>query len=204
MSPFGNVVLYDVHFVSRCLTHLIYLMIETAQTAADKELVAELLRGLIKSNIRCFTEGETILHLCVSRLNTIRSSYFLDEEPITIFPTKKVVRLLLECGANVNAKNDNGHTPLHVAVMAYNYSADLVRLLLDHGAHIDQPDVHGHTPLQNLTFNYTNNYSVAELPLVNYVSLRCLCATQIVKSGINYGGGQIPKTLEAFVRSHEP
>ncbi|XP_066156518.1 protein fem-1 homolog C [Euwallacea fornicatus] len=189
----------------KCVTHLIYLMIETAKTPSNKELVCDLLRGLIKINIKCLTAGDSILHLCVSRLNTIRSSYFLDEEPVMIFPRESVVRLLLQCGANVNAKNDLGRTPLHVAAMAYNYSSELIGLLLDYGAHLDQPDGQGDTALHAIVGLIANNCMIADkadINLVNYISLKCMCASQIVKLNIPYVD-QVPKTLEAFIKSHE-
>lgn len=64
------------------ITHLIHLMLETASTEDDKEIVTQLIRDLVKKNIKCVTLEDSILHLCVSRFNTIRSSYFLDEEPV--------------------------------------------------------------------------------------------------------------------------
>lgn len=39
-----------------------------------------------------------------------------------IFPNKNVVKCLLECGAPVNARNEQGATPLHVSTLPYNYS----------------------------------------------------------------------------------
>lgn len=39
-----------------------------------------------------------------------------------IFPNKNVVKCLLECGIAVNAKNEQGATPLHLSTLPYNYS----------------------------------------------------------------------------------
>lgn len=39
-----------------------------------------------------------------------------------IFPNDMVVKLLLDCGMNVNAKNEAKSTALHVAVQPYNYN----------------------------------------------------------------------------------
>lgn len=69
----------------KCITHLIHLMLETAVSDEDRETVTKLIRDLVKKNIKCITLEDTILHLCVSKLNTIRSSYFLDEEPVVRF-----------------------------------------------------------------------------------------------------------------------
>ncbi|MCC6003801.1 MAG: ankyrin repeat domain-containing protein [Thermofilum sp.] len=56
-----------------------------------------------------------------------------------------VVRLLLEHGAEVNARNKYGETPLHRAA-AYG-RADAARLLLEHGADVNARDEYGWTPL---------------------------------------------------------
>lgn len=68
--------------ILRCITHLIYLMLLTAKTKEQNETVTDLVWNLVKTNPRCVSTEDTLLHLCVSKLNTIRSSYFMDEDPI--------------------------------------------------------------------------------------------------------------------------
>ena len=55
------------------------------------------------------------------------------------------VRLLLEHGAEANAKNGVGDTPLHIAVRAANLA--LVRLLMEHGANANFVGDKGLTPM---------------------------------------------------------
>lgn len=55
------------------------------------------------------------------------------------------IKLLLEEGAGVNVKNENGWTPLHWATR--NGHADAVRVLLDKGAHMNAKNNCGSTPL---------------------------------------------------------
>ena len=65
----------------------------------------------------------------------------------------EVTQLLLERGANINARNEKGHTPLHLVCVGLNaYDSTSVcfqtmRLLLEHGADIDALDNHHSTPL---------------------------------------------------------
>nr|XP_023011647.1 protein fem-1 homolog C [Leptinotarsa decemlineata] len=106
----------------KCIAHLIYVMVGTATTDEDKECLSKLVTEFVRKNIKCVVSQDTILHLCVNKLNTIRSSHFTDEEPIMIFPEANVVKCLLECGAEVNAKNELGCTPLHLSTISYNYS----------------------------------------------------------------------------------
>lgn len=182
--------------ILKCITHLIYLLVETARTDEQKEQMREMVTALIRSNPRSASTGDTLLHLCVSRLNTIKSAYFSDDNQI-IFPNMDVIKLLLECGAPVNARNESRSTPLHVAANPYNFYSPLVQLLLDHGAHLDQPNRAGDCPAIFVAVNPLNN-----VHLVNYVTLRCLAATAVCKYKIPYQG-QIPTTLETFVKFHE-
>lgn len=50
---------------------------------------------------------------------------------------------------------------------------------------------------------YMSHRSNVDLHLLEYVNLKCLCATVISKFQIPYRF-QIPKTLEYFVKLHEP
>lgn len=68
-----------------------------------------------------------------------------------------LVRLLLDHGADTNARNDSHRTPLQEAVM-YTRLSDMqpnttvIRLLLEHGAQINACDILGWTPLHEAAF----------------------------------------------------
>lgn len=141
-----------------------------------------------------------------------------------VFPNVDVVRLLLECGIQVNARNESRSTPLHVAATPYNYGdgkvsraflahthtqrtidkprtvngcEQLVRMLLDAGAHIDQPNKNDARPITMIADNPVN-----VIPILRYTTLKCLAATVIAKYKIPYRN-QVPHRLEDVVRLHQ-
>ena len=61
----------------------------------------------------------------------------------------EAVTLLLDGGADIEARNENGGTPLHVAVE--NNGPEVVALFLDRGADIEARSDAGHTPLHLAT-----------------------------------------------------
>lgn len=73
----------------------------------------------------------------------------------------------------------------------------LVKLLLESGAHLDQSNKTGERP--SVTIGHNTRSTVN---LVNYTTLRCLASVVVVKHKIPYKG-QIPTTLENFVRLHD-
>ena len=60
----------------------------------------------------------------------------------------EIARLLIEHGADVNARNDDYTTPLHLACL--NGDADLVRLLLSHGADPLARNDYDRTPVEGI------------------------------------------------------
>ncbi|KAF4533131.1 hypothetical protein B566_EDAN007942 [Ephemera danica] len=180
--------------VLKCLTHLFHLLLVTAKTSDQLELTRLLVRQAVHSNPRS-SQGDTLLHLAVSRSNTIRSSYFLDDNAY-VFPNLLVTKLLMECGAPVNALNHANSTPLHFAAHPTNFTTGVVQFLLDHGAHLDQQNSDGEQPLHLLAANPNST-----IPLLRYTTLRCLAAVVVSRHKIPYAGA-IPTTLEGFVQSH--
>jgi ankyrin repeat protein len=69
-------------------------------------------------------------------------------------------RRLIDAGADVDARDDVGSTPLHFA--AKGESEDVVRLLVDSGADVNAVNSRGETPLNNAVSNTTP----ARLPIV--------------------------------------
>jgi cytohesin len=57
----------------------------------------------------------------------------------------KVAKIIISMGGNVNLKEVNGYTPLHIAA-SYG-SIDVAEVLISNGADIDSKDLDGYTPL---------------------------------------------------------
>lgn len=57
----------------------------------------------------------------------------------------ETVEMLLNNGANINARNKFGHTPLHISIC--NKKIEIIQLLLRRGAYVNERDNNGMTPL---------------------------------------------------------
>jgi len=143
------------------------------------------------------SQGHTLLHSVCSK----------DRQRIGKFPdgccALEVAKLLIEVGADVSATDDNGDTPLHCAARLKPLKPDLIRFLLQSGAHWDQKNAKSQIPMECNPF--WQNRSVLMRDIFSYmenVSLQCLSAQAVVKYGIPYQGGLLPRKLESFVELH--
>lgn len=111
----------------KCITHLIYLMVATVGESKDKMfMIHTAVYKIVKYDIRTSNQ-DTLLHMCVSRLNYVKHGYFADHNLTakSVFPNLVVVKLLLNCNANVNARNECRSTPLFIASIPYNYNFEV-------------------------------------------------------------------------------
>ena len=63
-------------------------------------------------------------------------------------PSADVIRVLVDKGADIEARDEYQYTPLHRAADS-NPSADVIRALVDKGADIDARDYWQNTPLHH-------------------------------------------------------
>ncbi|XP_041978092.1 protein fem-1 homolog A [Aricia agestis] len=190
----------------RCASHLLHLLAAApAGAPADAAAVppadvAAAVRALVAADVRSASTGDTLLHLCVSRLNVVRSTYFADESAGGVFPSAAAVRLLLRCGADPLARNEARSTALHVAAVPYNYTGALVAALLEAGAHLDTPNRFGDRAADLVLHN-----RAARLRPLRYVTLRCLAARALLAAHpAPLPPGVLPQELERFLDLHRP
>ena len=148
-----------------------------------KLLNAELfMKALCNLNSRdC--DGNTYLHLVQCSTNQQYSHV--------------VTKLLLNAGFNVNAINNKGNTPLHLAVSNIHHLTDTLEVLFDGGAHHDFVNNDGKTPMDMAKTDEARMI----LSETRKLELKCICARAVKKFGIPYMG-LVPKTLEKYISMH--
>jgi serine/threonine protein kinase len=119
-------------------------------------------------------DGQTPLSLAVARNNVAIAKLLLNAgatvtvpgsqgemalwQSAIVYGNVEMLELLLEHGANINAKDNSGITPLHAAIQTGNLS--ITKWLLEHGASINAKNNSGTTPLhyviQQLAMPYDN------------------------------------------------
>lgn len=107
-----------------------FLLCQIVGENGSAEVLEELLSEIQDKdfvNTRQLTTGFTVLH------------YAADSG------TPEMVRALLRCGADIDARGLNGSRALHVAAFAGN--TDIVGVLLENGAQVNAQDNFGNTPL---------------------------------------------------------
>ena len=157
-----------------------------------KRIVHRLVRCQPKSH-----NGQTLLHLSVKQCTSHIAGEFFSN-----FPSVAVMDVLLQCGANVNAVDDTRTTVLHLCSEAIQHlqvhddsMKQIVALLLKNDAHVDMVNSSGDSAAKGLTSSFM------EMNIQDFVSLKCLAATAVMKYELRYNGN-IPFELESFVRMH--
>ncbi|XP_040580726.1 protein fem-1 homolog C [Lepeophtheirus salmonis] len=139
--------------------------------------------------------GATPLHLACTKDSTSVGRY-----PICTFPSLEAIQLLIECGADPNARDKDDNTTLHTAASAQNKvpKGNVIELLLRSGAHPDTVNKDGKVYSDLI---YGPIYKVVSKP-VKYVTLQCLAAKAVKKYNLHTDRSIISPDLQAFLDIH--
>ena len=101
------------------------------------------------SNTESETENLEIIELLIDKGADVNGKDDNDDTPLHLSTNRNISELLIAQGADVNAKDCFGSTPLHSNI--FNQDKDLVALLITNGADLNLMDEDGQTPLDQLS-----------------------------------------------------
>ncbi|XP_023692499.1 protein fem-1 homolog C [Paramormyrops kingsleyae] len=172
------------------ILHLVCLLEKVPCTVEQDHFKKETIYRFLKLQ-PCGKNGYSPLHLAVDRNTTCVGRY-----PVCKFPSFQVTSILVECGADVNCRDQDNNSPLHVA--ASNNHPDIMNLLISCGSHFDSTNSFNQTACDLLDEKEMARNLIQP---INHTTLQCLAARVIVRHGLRYHGN-IPIKLEAFVQLH--
>ncbi|XP_011697232.1 PREDICTED: protein fem-1 homolog B isoform X2 [Wasmannia auropunctata] len=150
----------------------------------------------------CLKDGQTLLHLAVNAETPVDDFHTND---VCKFPCAATARLLIRCGADINAMDNERNTPLHIIVGYSKAISDFATLhsviidLIEAGAHMDTVNNRGHTPYDAVTTGVAKIILRTQTKL----SLTCMAAKAIKTYDLAYRGN-VPRSLESFIELHGP
>lgn len=106
----------------------------------------------------------------------------------------RCVRLLLDHGAPVNARDENGSTPLNTACK-YKWTADIVSMLICAGADINARDRCGFTPLQTACLHRHNHVAQTLIAAGAYVNMATMDGFTLLHMDGLYECGIVDKVI---------
>jgi len=86
----------------------------------------------------------------------------------------ELVLLLLDCGADINSRNNDGDTPVMCAAMNSNSDIGIMKLLLEHDPNVDLTGKYGRTPLMLAAYN--GHEEIAQMLLSYGADIDATCA----------------------------
>ncbi|KAF0303543.1 Protein fem-1 C [Amphibalanus amphitrite] len=193
---------FDVLLVT--LTRLVYLLLHVRCSDQQRLHWKRQLYRLLKLRPRTCAEGNTLLHLAVSASVQPKSQF--DDALPDIFPSAEVASVLLECGADVDATNNAGVTPLLLAARGPIYgnsvhapfntsTAAVVNVLLEAGAHVDRRV----GPRKRDAAHQLLDLARHRYCRVQHAPLRCLAARVVSRC---VPPSAVPSQLRPWVNQH--
>ncbi|CAG5119524.1 unnamed protein product [Candidula unifasciata] len=186
LSNLNRLMVIVLHLL--CLMTRLELLLSVDDKLNFRKIVYRLVRmaplGLRKS---------TLLHLACTRDTTEVGRY-----PICKFPSLDVINLLIEVGADLNALDQGGNSPLHIAAKDVPSDRQVLKVLIESGSHIDACNNKGDTAASLLHTVHLHNI----VPPLKYTSLQCLASREIARNRIPYKG-IVGLELERTIELHQ-
>ncbi|XP_051154335.1 protein fem-1 homolog B-like [Leptopilina boulardi] len=185
-------------YIMTILTKLITLN-EREKDKIDLRKAHYLVHKLCALNVT-LRDGQTILHLAVNAETPVDDFHTND---VCKFPCASTAKLLIQCGADVNAMDSERNTPLHVIVSYEKPISDFLTLhaiimgLIEAGAHMDTVNSQGKTPYESATTGVADIILRTQTKL----SLKCMAAKVVKTYNLSYCGS-VPQSLESFIELH--
>ncbi|XP_076443652.1 protein fem-1 homolog B-like [Babylonia areolata] len=184
--------------IHTCL-YLLAIAIKVEKKGEEIEQLHRLVYYFLKKG-PSLRNGYTPLHMAVDSATLVDDFHVND---VVKFPNSQMAVILVNCGADVNAMDQCGNTPLHIIVRYaepindFDTLLKVMQVLIKGGAHMDISNHERKTPIQCVTTG------VAEVILRqhNQLSLKCLAARCIRDHNIAYSSF-VPVFLEEFINLH--
>jgi len=180
--------------------YLLAILLQVKNTDDEDFRICKLAYAVNRRKLLLKTTKRSLLHLVCDETTTIDDFHIND---VVVFPDDALVRLLLKCGADVNALDVDGNTALHTIVQFSHPISHFMTLhniivsLVDAGVHIDCANK------QRQTAQEVSTTGVAEVILRTKfsLSLKCIAARAVRKHNIAFHS-IVPVSLEEFIAMH--
>ena len=181
---------------------MIFTKIKVPGNRGDADMIDLIRRFLRVSANPCTRDGNTLLHL-VAWYKTPILDFEGRLRSVCQLPCVETMKLIINAGGYVNAVNNEGNTPLHLAV-TYKPSngglqvlRDVLETLLDGGAHEDLVNNDRKSAMDIAETDEARRI----LSEKSRLELKCIAARAVRRFGLSYCG-LVPKTVEKFISLH--
>lgn len=184
-------------------------MARREKTAEEYQRFSEFMKKVIKTDLRNLY-GQSLLHYTVPSLSNNKIDMLMspnNKSPMIyeFSGSVEMIKLLLTYGADPNALDDVGMTPLHFCyfLMLDNNEesgigkpVEIVQTLLEGGAHPDCADFSKCSAIES------SQQSLVPLCPVSHQTLQCLASNAILNNGLSFHP-DLPPHLVKFVELHK-